>query len=125
MKGPSHDLISQAYCKRISILNFSFFFRKESLYEMLLFYKELCGINSCIVFNPKSQRRGKGAHVMHAHFGDVTRLYHSYHIFIIFVNQGVVHESSILVKSEKMKIKVYMYFGKYITASEVFEKSYN
>ena len=49
---------------------------------------------------------------LHALLKDVARLRHSYHMFIIFVNEGDIHESSILFKSEKLKVKVYRCFGK-------------
>ena len=56
VKGPSHDLLSQACCTGISTLTFSFLHRKELYLEMLqLFYKQLFrwGINPCIAFHSK------------------------------------------------------------------------
>ena len=50
---------------------------------------------------------------MHAQFGDVARLYHSSYIMLHLLNQGNVHESFILFKSEEKKVKAYRCFGKY------------
>ena len=47
----------------------------------------------------------------HAHFGDAARLYHSYHIFVMFVQSGRCPRVFSLFKSEKLKVKIYRCFG--------------
>ena len=81
-KWPSHDLISQAYCKRISFFSF------EKNYTLKCFscsadnysiQESIRALHSIPIFEQEEKKH------MHAHFRDVARLYHSYHIFIIFV----------------------------------------
>ena len=86
VKGPSPDLISQAYCKRIRTLTLSFSFEKNFTLKCLN-----CSTNSyCFeesiraLHSTQSVKEEEKEH-MHAHLGDVARLHHSYHIFVIFV----------------------------------------
>ena len=86
VKGPSHGLVSLTYCERISTLTFSFSFEKNDTLKCFScsannysFEELICTLHSV----PSVKEEEK--ELMHAYFGDVVRLYHSYHIFIVFI----------------------------------------
>ena len=75
VKGPSPDLISQAYCKRIRTLTFSFSFEKNYTLKCFncstdnySFEESICALHSI----PSVKKEEKSTRTVH--FGDVARL---------------------------------------------------
>ena len=119
MGAQSHDFsrkrvhfppcLSQAYCNRISTLTFSFSFEKNYILKCFnsstnnySFEESILALRSILCVK-EEEREHKNAH-----FGDVARLYHSYHTFNIFVESGRCPRVVCSFKSEKPKGKVYM-----------------
>ena len=87
VKGPSHDLPSQACCTGISTLTFSFLHIEKNYTLKCLNYSTNCySFEESIraLHSTPSVKEEEKEHI-HAHLGDVARLHHSYHIFVIFV----------------------------------------